>query len=159
VQLRTSRSVCKLIEKLRVSCTPGLSATDADGLACMPMVLITAADVRIVSSTDKVLLDAGRLVAPIMAGDKLRVEVTVRDIYGTLVTRSSLGLGVLLEQMPIARSKTNSAPFEPPTNSSNSFVLTIPEMWVTEAAEFKCAFPYSFPCFAERRMSACLRMC
>jgi hypothetical protein len=108
----------------------------------MPMVLIGAASIRILSSTGDVLFDGGRLVAPIIAGDKLRVEVTVHDINGTLVTRSSLGLEVTLEQMPAGKSKNNTAPFKPPAdNTSSVFVLTVPEMWISEAAEYKSASP------------------
>jgi hypothetical protein len=142
VQLRTPSSVCKVVDKLRVSCTPGYSSADADGMACMPMVFISAASIRILSSTGDVVFDGGRLVAPIIAGDKLRVEVKVYDIDGTLVTRSSLGLEVALEQMPAGKSKNNTAPFKPPVdNSSSVFVLTVPEMWISEAAEYKSAAP------------------
>ncbi len=140
VQLRAQRTVCKVVDTLRVSCTPGYSSADADGMACMPMVLISAASIRIFSSTGDVLFDDGRLVAPIIAGDKLRVEVTVYDINGTLVTRSSLGLEVALERMPAGKVKNNTAPFKPPVNSSSSvFMLTVPEMWISEAAEYKSA--------------------
>ena len=158
VQLRTESSVCKVVDKLRVSCTPGYSSADADGMACMPMVRISAASIRILSSTGDVLFDGGRLVAPIIAGDKLRVEVKVHDINGTLVTRSSLGLEVALEQMPAGKSKNNTAPFKPPAdNTSSVFVLTVPEMWISEAAEYKSASPAALA-FAECRMGACLRL-
>jgi hypothetical protein len=160
VQLRTQRTVCKVVDKLRVSCTPGYSSADADGTACMPMVLIGAASIRILSSTGDVLFDGGRLVAPIIAGDKLRVEVTVHDINGTLVTRSSLGLEVALEQMPARKSKNNTAPFKPPAdNSSSVFELTVPEMWISEAAEYKSAAHAALAfSSAECRMGACLRL-
>ena len=142
IQLRTKRAICKVVEKLRVSCTPGYSNADADGMACMPMIVITVADIRIFSSTGDVLFDGGRLVAPIIAGDKLRVEVQVHDINGALVTRSSLGLEVALEQFEAGKSRNNTAPFKPPTdNSSSVFVLTVPEMWISDAAEFQSAIP------------------
>jgi hypothetical protein len=142
VQLRTERTVCKVVDKLRVSCTPGYSSADADGMACMPKVVISAASIRIFSSTGDVLFDGGRLVAPIIAGDKLRVEVKAYDINGTLVTRSSLGLEVALEKIPAGKSKNNTAPFKPPAdNTSSVFVFTVPEMWISEAAEYRSAAP------------------
>ncbi len=160
VQIRTESGVCKVVDKLRVSCTPGYSSADADGMACMPMVRISGASIRILSSTGDVLFDYGRLVAPIIAGDKLRVEVKVYDITGTMVTRSSLGLEVALEQMPAGKSKNNTAPFKPPAdNSSSVFVLTVPEMWISEAAEYKSAAHAALAfSSAECRMGACLRL-
>ena len=126
-------------------------------MACMPMVRISAASVRILSSTGDVLFDGGRLVAPIIAGDKLRVEVKVYDINGTLVTRSSLGLEVALEQMPAGKSKNNTAPFKPPVdNSSSVFMLTVPEMWISEAAEYKSAAPAALPLPSAGRLTAAL---
>jgi hypothetical protein len=139
VQLRNARAICKVVDDLRVRCTPGYSTADADGMACMPIVIITAAGIRIFSSTGDVLFDGGRLIAPIIAGDKLKVQVKVHDINGTLVTRGSLGLEVTLEQMLAGKSKNNTAPMNPPTNSSTAFELTIPEMWISEAAEFQSA--------------------
>jgi hypothetical protein len=139
VQLRNAQVICKVVDDLRVRCTPGYSTADADGMACMPIVNITAAGIRIFSSTGDVLFDGGRLIAPIIAGDKLRVEVQVHDITGKLVTRGSLGLEVALEQMRAGKSKNNTAPMNPPTNSSTAFELTIPEMWISEAAEFQSA--------------------
>jgi acyl dehydratase len=47
----------------------------------MPVVGITAAGIRIFSSTGDVLFN-GTLLAPISAGDRLRVEVEVLDILG-----------------------------------------------------------------------------
>jgi hypothetical protein len=139
VQLRNAQVICKVVDDLRVRCTPGYSTADADGMACMPIVNITAAGIRIFSSTGDVLFDGGRLIAPIIAGDKLRVEVQVHDINGKLVTRGSLGLEVALEQMLAGKSKNNTSPMSPPTNSSTAFELTIPEMWISEAAEFQSA--------------------
>ena len=144
VQLRNAQVICKVVDDLRVRCTPGYSTADADGMACMPIINITAAGIRIFSSTGDVLFDGGRLIAPIIAGDKLRVEVQVHDITGKLVTRGSLGLEVALERMLAGKSKNNTAPMNPPTNSSTAFELTIPEMWISEAAEFQSAAPAAF---------------
>jgi hypothetical protein len=144
VQLRNAQVICKVVDGLRVRCTPGYSTADADGMACMPIVNITAAGIRIFSSTGDVLFDGGRLIAPIIAGDKLRVAVQVHDINGKLVTRGSLGLEVALERMRAGKSKNNTAPMNPPTNSSTAFELTIPEMWISEAAEFQSAVPAAF---------------
>jgi hypothetical protein len=68
------------------------------------------------------------------------VEVEVRDINGSLVTRSSLGLEVVLEQMLAGTSINNSAAVKPPAdNSSSVFVLTVPEMWISGATKYKSA--------------------
>ena len=138
VQLRIERVVCKIVAKLQLRCTPGYSAADGEGMACMPVVGITAAGIRIFSSTGDVLFN-GTLLAPISAGDRLRVEVDVLDILGAPVTRSSLGLEVVLEQMPAGKWKNNTSPFTPPTNGSNSFKVTVNEMWIKEAAQFQSA--------------------
>jgi hypothetical protein len=44
--------------------------------------------------------------------------------------------------MPARKSKNNTAPFKPPAdNSSSVFELTVPEMWISEAAEYRSAAP------------------
>ena len=123
-----SSTICKLLDTLHVQCTPGHSAADADGLPCMPIVNLSAASVRIISSSNEVLFD-GEPRAPIVAGDQLRVEVTVHDMTGVLVTRSTLGLEISLE----GKVTKHTAPFTPPADDhANAFVVTIPEMWTQE---------------------------
>jgi hypothetical protein len=114
----------------------------------MPVVNITAADIRIKSSAGEVVFD-GRLrnanlasekarsyaLAPIAAGDQLTVEVTVRDIHGAVVSRSTLGLSMVLK----GKTTSNKAPFEPPHGNSSFFVLTVSEMWIPDPGEVESA--------------------
>ncbi len=82
-----SGTICPLVDTLQVRCTPGKSAADAPGMPCMPLVNLTAASVRITSSTRELLFD-GSSRAPIVAGDKLKLEVEVRDVAGLARSRS-----------------------------------------------------------------------
>ena len=133
---KTSGTICTLVDSLEVRCTPGYSATDAPGMPCMPIVNLTAASVRITSSTHEVLFD-GSSRAPIVAGDKLKLQVEVRDIAGTLVTRSTLGLAMLLEGK---LNGNHPAELTPPANGSSTFEVTIPEMWTQEPEEVQLHF-------------------
>ncbi len=129
-------TICPLVENLQVQCTPGLSAADAAGLPCMPILNLSQASVRIESSTGKVLFD-GSSRAPISAGDKLKVEVSVRDVLGNPVTRNTLGLAISLE----GKTSKNSAPFDPPSKDHPStFVVRIQEMWTKDAGEVQMHF-------------------
>ena len=131
-----SGTICPLVDALQVQCTPGKSAADAPGMPCMPVVNITAASVRITSSSGEVLFD-GILRAPIVAGDKLKVEVEVRDIDGKLVTRSTFGLAMEL------KGKLNGdhpVQFTPPDGGSSSFEVTISEMWIKEREKVELRF-------------------
>jgi hypothetical protein len=74
-------------------------------------------------------------LAPIAAGDKLTVAVTVRDIHGALVNRSTLGLSMSLK----GKTTSHKAPFEPPTQSRSTFELTVSEMWIPEPGEVESA--------------------
>jgi hypothetical protein len=132
----SSSTICTLLDTLQVQCTPGRSAADADGLPCMPIVNVSAASVRIISSSNEVLFDGGPR-APIVAGDKLRFELTVHDITGALVTRSTLGLLLSLD----GRVTQNTAPFSPPAaDHPGTFVVTIPEMWTQEPERVRLHF-------------------
>ena len=148
LQLRSRSEICTLVETLDVQCTPGLSAADAAGTPCMPVISITAASIRITSSAGLVVFDgqlrkgslgAGQpqpyALAPIAAGDKLTVAVTVRDIHGALVNRSTLGLSMTLKR----KTTSHKAPFEPPTQSRSTFELTVSEMWIPEPGEVESA--------------------
>jgi hypothetical protein len=148
LQLRSKSEICTLVETLDVQCTPGLSAADAAGLPCMPVINITAASIRITSSAGVVVFDGqlrkGSLgaeqprpyaLAPIAAGDKLTVAVTVRDIHGALVDRSTLGLSMALK----GKTTSKEAPFEPPTQNRSTFELTVSEMWIPEPGEVESA--------------------
>jgi hypothetical protein len=143
-----STTICPLLDTLQVQCTPGLSAADADGTPCMPVISIVAASIRITSSAGVVVFDGqlrkGSLgaeqprpyaLAPIAAGDKLTVAVTVRDIHGALVDRSSLGLSMALK----GKTTSKEAPFEPPTQNRSTFELTVSEMWIPEPGEVESA--------------------
>jgi len=143
-----STAICPLVENLELQCTPGVSAADAAGTPCMPVISITAASIRIVSSAGVVVFDgqlrkgslgAGQpqpyALAPIAAGDKLTVAVTVRDIHGALVNRSTLGLSMALK----GKTTSKEAPFEPPTQSRSTFELTVSEMWIPEPGEVESA--------------------
>jgi hypothetical protein len=114
----------------------------------MPVISIVAASIRITSSAGVVVFDGqlrkGSLgaeqprpyaLAPIAAGDKLTVAVTVRDIYGALVTRSKLGLSMALK----GKTTSKEAPFEPPTQNRSTFELTVSEMWIPEPGEVESA--------------------
>jgi hypothetical protein len=114
----------------------------------MPVISITAASIRITSSAGVVVFDgqlrkgslsAGQpqpyALAPIAAGDKLTVAVTVRDIHGALVNRSTLGLSMTLK----GKTTSHKAPFEPPTQSRSTFELTVSEMWIPEPGEVESA--------------------
>ena len=161
LQLRSHSEICTLVGTLDVRCTPGYSAADAEGMPCMPVVNITAAGIRIRSSAGEVVFD-GQLrtadldskkprnyaFAPINAGDQLTVEVTVRDIHGMLVNRSTLGLSMVLKGKKTA---SKEAPFKPPTGSrSGFFVLTVPEMWIPEPDTIESAFQLLQSQFARR---------
>ncbi len=148
LQLRSQSAICKLVETLDVQCTQGLSAADADGMPCMPIISITAASIRIKNSAGVVVFDGqlrkGSLgaeqprpyaLAPIAAGDKLTVAVTVRDLHGALVNRSTLGLSKALK----GKTTSNKAQFEPPTQSRSTFELTVSEMWIPEPGEVESA--------------------
>ncbi len=136
LQLRSQSEICTLVETLDVQCTPELSAADAAGLPCMPIVKLSPASVRIQSSTGEVLFD-GNSRGPIVAGDKLTVEVTVRDILGNPVTRSTLGLAISLE----GKTSNNTAQFDPPSKDHPStFVVRIQEMWTKDAGEVRMHF-------------------
>ncbi len=129
-------TICSLVENLRVQCTPGLSAADAAGTPCMPVIKLSPASVRIQSSSGEVLFD-GSPRAPIVAGDSLKVEVTVRDILDNPVMRSTLGLAISLE----GKSSKTSAPFDPPSKDHPStFVVRIQEMWTKDAGEVQMHF-------------------
>jgi hypothetical protein len=143
-----SITICPLLDTLQVQCTPRLSAADVDGTPCMPVISIVAASIRITSSAGVVVFDGqlrkGSLGAeqprqyaltPIAAGDKLTVAVTVRDIHGALVTRSTLGLSMALK----GKTTNKEAPFEPPTQSRSTFELTVSEMWIPEPGEVESA--------------------
>jgi hypothetical protein len=52
-----STAICPLVDNLQVQCTPGLSAADADGTPCMPVISIVAASIRITSSAGVVVFD------------------------------------------------------------------------------------------------------
>ncbi len=150
LQLRSRGEICTLLDTLQVQCTPGYSAADSAGMPCMPVVNITAADIRIKSSAGEVVFD-GRLrnanlasekarsyaLAPIAAGDQLTVEVMVRDIHGAVVSRSTLGLSMALK----GKTTSNKAPFEPPQADGHSsfFVLTVSEMWIPDPGEVESA--------------------
>ncbi len=150
LQLRSQGEICTLLDTLHVQCTPGYSAADSAGMPCMPVVNITASDIRIKSSAGEVVFD-GRLrnailasekarsyaLAPIAAGDQLTVEVTVRDIHGAVVSRSTLGLSMVLK----GKTTSNKAPFEPPRADGHSsfFVLTVSEMWIPDPGEVESA--------------------
>ena len=114
----------------------------------MPVISIVAASIRITSSAVVVVFDGqlrkGSLgaeqlrpyaLAPIAAGDKLTVAVTVRDIHGALVDRSTLGLSMALK----GKTTSKEAPFEPPTQSRSTFELTVSEMWIPEPGEVESA--------------------
>jgi hypothetical protein len=151
LQLRSAAkesAICTLVETLDVQCTQGLSAADADGTPCMPVISITAASIRIKSSAGVVVFDgqlrkgslgAGQprpyALVPIAAGDKLTVAVTVRDIHGAPVNRSTLGLSMVLK----GTTTSKEAPFEPPTKSRSTFELTVSEMWIPEPGEVQSA--------------------
>ena len=150
LQLRSRSEICTLVGTLDVRCTPGYSAADTEGMPCMPVANITAAGIRIKSSTGEVVFD-GQLraadldleeprhyaLAPINAGDQLTVEVTVHDIHGVLVSRSTLGLSMVLK----GKTTSNKAPFKPPADGHvGFFVLTVPEMWIPEPDTIESAF-------------------
>jgi hypothetical protein len=114
----------------------------------MPVISIVAASIRITSSAGVVVFDGqlrkGSLgaeqprpyaLAPIAAGDKLTVAVTVHDIHGALVNRSTLGLSMALK----GKTTSKEAPFEPPTQSRSTFELTVSEMWIPEPGEVESA--------------------
>jgi hypothetical protein len=150
----SSSTICTLLQTLRVQCTPGQSAADGDGMPCMPIVNITAASVRILNSVGKVLFD-GRLLAPIPAGDKLVVEVTVVDVNGELVTRSTLGLSIELRG-----KKTNEASvaLSPPVGNLTFFNVTISEQSTQEPDEVQSAGLTLNCTEAEIRVRPCYRV-
>jgi hypothetical protein len=108
-------------------------------LPCLPIIKLSPASVRIQSSSGEVLFDESfqDRVPEIVAGDKLKVEVTVSDILGNPVTRNTLGLAISLE----GKTSKNSAPFDPPSKDHpSSFVVSIQEMWTKDAGEVKMHF-------------------